>query len=262
MDTRISDENPYRYDRYGFAWQHVPCGGEAHLDFGCHDGSFLGSLGSKGIARLVGVDISQAAVSKGHQQFADLEIVYICQTVPLPFADDQFDSITILDVLEHVWEQGALLDELNRVLKDDGILIVTVPGQHIFSFLDRGNFKFRFPRLHRAYYCRKYSQEEYERRYVCNPDGLVGDISAEKRWHEHFSRAKLGKLLNESGFEVVSFDGNGFFGRIIGNINVLVRGIKSLQPVIGRIGAFDARMFKSNNLFCTARKRKFLHGRQ
>ncbi|GAG01110.1 unnamed protein product, partial [marine sediment metagenome] len=191
MKTEISPENPYSYNRYGFAWQCVPEGGAAHLDFGCYDGAFLRSLKEKGIARLFGVDISHEAVCKAHHQFPELEIIHISETVPLPFEDGLFTSITILDVIEHVYEQGALLDELNRVLKDNGTLIVTVPGQHLFSFLDIGNLKFRFPRLHRWYYCRKHSREEYECRYVSNPDGLVGDISAKKHWHEHFSRAKL-----------------------------------------------------------------------
>ena len=126
-----------------------------------------------------------------------------------------------MDVLEHVYNQAELLAELNRILTDGGKLIVTVPGQHLFSFLDRGNFKFLFPRLHRWYYCLKHSREEYEYRYVSNPDGLVGDISTKKRWHEHFSRDKLGKMLAEAGFNVIDFDGAGFFSQIIGNVGAV-----------------------------------------
>lgn len=256
MKTETSPENPYSYNRYGFAWQCVPEGGAAHLDFGCYNGAFLRTLTEKRIARLVGVDISQEAVCKAHQQFPGLEIIHISETVPLPFEDGLFTSITILDVIEHVYEQGALLDELNRVLKDNGTLIVTVPGQHLFSFLDIGNLKFRFPRLHQWYYCRKHSREEYECRYISNPDGLVGDISVKKRWHEHFSRTKLKKLLNGSGFTVVDFDGSGFFSRIINNISFLLRHFKPLQPFFRKIGALDAKLFKSTNLFCVAQKQK------
>ena len=98
-------------------------------------------------------------------------------------------------------------------------MIVTLPRQHLFSFLDIGNLKFRFPKLHRWYYCKKYSREDYEYRYVSNPDGLTGDISAEKYWHEHFSRAKLEKLLNNCGFAVVDFGGAGFFCQVINTVN-------------------------------------------
>lgn len=257
MNTRITPDNPHGYNRYGFAWQNVPLGGEAHLDFGCNDGAFLATLKSKGIGRLVGVDVSQDAIRKARERLADIEAIHISQGAALPFEDGTFASITALDVIEHIAEQGVVLDELNRVLKDDGMLVVAVPGQHIFSFLDAGNLKFRFPRLHRRYYCWRYSKAEYEQRYVSNPDGLVGDISAEKRWHEHFSRAKLERLLNKSGFAVVAFDGTGFFSRIIKIVRFLFGRLRPLQPVFRKIEALDSKSFESSNLFCVARKQLY-----
>jgi SAM-dependent methyltransferase len=254
MKTRITPDNPHGYNRYGFAWENVPEGGQAHLDFGCYDGAFLATLKSKGIGRLVGVDISQDAVRKARKQFPDMEIIHIRQTVPLPFEDSLFASITVLDVIEHVAEQSRLLDELNRVLKDDGTLVITVPGQYIFSFLDTGNLKFRFPRLHRWYYCRRHSEAQYEYRYVSNPDGLIGDISERKCWHEHFTRAKLEKLLNRSGFGVVAFDGAGFFIRVIKNVSFLCGWLKPLQAFLRKMEFLDAKFFNSSNLFCVARK--------
>ena len=261
MHTRLTPDNPHGYNRYGFAWQNVPAGGSKpafgrHLDFGCSDGAFLATLKSKGIARLVGVDISREAVRKAGERFPDMQIIHISKPVPLPFKDGEFTSITILDVIEHVDKQLALLGELNRVLKDDGTLVVTVPGQHLFSFLDMGNLKFRFPQLHRWYYCRKHSEAEYEYRYVSNPDGLIGDISAQKRWHEHFSRAKLEKLLNSCGCTVLEFDGTGLISRVIKNIGCLFGRFKPLQCLMEKIGTMDAKFFESANLFCVARKKQ------
>ncbi|MHC4418748.1 MAG: methyltransferase domain-containing protein, partial [Planctomycetota bacterium] len=69
MHTRISSDNPYGYDRWGFAWEYVPAGGVAHLDFGCHKGEFLSALKGKGIERLVGVDVSEEAVNEGQRLF-------------------------------------------------------------------------------------------------------------------------------------------------------------------------------------------------
>ena len=256
MHTRLTPDNPHGYNRYGFAWQNVPPGGTTHLDFGCSDGMFLATLRSKEIARLVGVDISREAVRKAGERFPDMQIMHISKMVPLPFRNGEFTSVTVLDVIEHVGNQLALLRELNRVLKDDGTLIVTVPGQHLFSFLDMGNLKFCFPRLHRWYYCRKHSEAEYEYRYVSNPDGLIGDISAQKRWHEHFSQAKLEKLLNSCGFTIIGFDGTGLFSRVIKNIGFLFGWFKPLQYLVEKVGALDAKFFESANLFCVARKQQ------
>lgn len=184
MHTRFEPNNPYECGRYAFAWRHVPASGAAHLDFGCGGGRFLRSLKSKQIKCLVGVDVSRQAIEQAQKASGGLEIMHIARAAPLPFPDGTFSSITLMDVLEHVHEQEELLDELHRVLMDDGVLIVTVPGRHAFSFLDMGNLKFRFPQLHRWYYCRNHSPQEYDCRYVSHPDGLIGDISAAKRWHE------------------------------------------------------------------------------
>jgi len=254
MHTKISPDNPYQYNRWCFAWEYVPAGTAAHLDFGCNKGGFLNKLKDKKVGRLVGVDVSEEAVKQAQELFPELEIIKIDEAASLPFDDASFDSITILDVLEHVYEQSELLRELNRLLKNQGKLIVTVPGQHLFSFLDMGNLKFRFPRLHRWYYCLKHSQEEYEYRYVSNPDGLIGDVSAKRRWHEHFSRAKLHKLLTEAGFDVIDFDGTGFFGRVIGNVGHFFKWLKPIHKVLGNLQRFDNRLFESTNLFCVAEK--------
>ena len=63
---------------------------------------------------------------------------------------------------------------------------------------------------------RTHSQDQYHKRYVSNPDGMIGDISAKKQWHEHFSRSALSALLKKSGFAVVRFGGTGLFSRPIG----------------------------------------------
>ncbi len=255
MRTRIESGNPCGYDRYGFAWQHVPAGGAAHLDLGCGDGRFLAALRNKDIGRLVGADAGEEAVRRARDRLDNLEIVHVRPGASLPFADGEFSSISLMDVLEHVDRQEALLAELRRVLRDDGILIVTVPRQHVFSFLDMGNLKFRFPRLHRWHYCRRHSPEEYKRRYVTNPDGLIGDVAAKKRWHEHFSRRTLEDLLHRQGFSVVEFDGAGLFIRLLKIAEMLFGRIALLHRGITRIMAWDARRFESANLFCIAQKR-------
>lgn len=46
----------------------------------------------------------------------------------LPFADAQFDCIVSIDVLEHVTSDQAILNEMRRVLRPGGRVIVTVPN--------------------------------------------------------------------------------------------------------------------------------------
>jgi SAM-dependent methyltransferase len=46
---------------------------------------------------------------------------------PLPFANDEFDTIILSDVLEHIAEPMLLWREMARVLKGNGTLIMNVP---------------------------------------------------------------------------------------------------------------------------------------
>jgi SAM-dependent methyltransferase len=50
----------------------------------------------------------------------------------LPFPDGTFDVITALDVVEHIRDDERALRELFRVLRTEGVLLVTVPA---FRFL-------------------------------------------------------------------------------------------------------------------------------
>jgi SAM-dependent methyltransferase len=237
----------------GFAWEHVPTG-SAHLDFGCYHGQFLASLAGRTPQRRVGADVSREAIEVAQSRAPGVEFVHLRACLPLPFGDQEFDSITLLEVLEHVDDQRGLLRELRRTLRPGGVLIVTVPRRHLLSFLDLGNLKFRSPRLHRWFYIATHGQAAYRRRYVENPDGLIGDISAAKAWHEHFSPPYLRKMLEESGFLVVAMDGSGFFMRAITIARRTCGWIKAFDRLLLRVSEWDARRFAAANLFCLARR--------
>jgi len=46
---------------------------------------------------------------------------------PTPFDDKFFDGVVMNEVVEHLFFDVDALNEINRILKDDGILVVTVP---------------------------------------------------------------------------------------------------------------------------------------
>lgn len=45
----------------------------------------------------------------------------------LPFADASFDLVCAFDIIEHVYDDRRALSELHRVLKQDGVLVLSVP---------------------------------------------------------------------------------------------------------------------------------------
>jgi ubiquinone/menaquinone biosynthesis C-methylase UbiE len=57
------------------------------------------------------------------------EEVYQLDGGPTPFTDDEFDCIAIVDFLEHIPDDAGFIQEMYRILKPGGKLIVNVPHQ-------------------------------------------------------------------------------------------------------------------------------------
>lgn len=96
------------------------------LDVGCGDGLFLSLLSEKrGNAEgLVGIDISEEAVARARDKGIDARVAPLSAT--LPFPDNSFTYIVLLDVLEHVYDPEALLKEAKRVSIE--YVVISVPN--------------------------------------------------------------------------------------------------------------------------------------
>ncbi|MCI5158588.1 MAG: SAM-dependent methyltransferase [Candidatus Electrothrix sp. AUS1_2] len=256
MKTVINDKNPFGYNRYGFLWEKLyerPAKGN-HLDYGAYDGNVLKEMsGSEVIEKGIGVDLNSEIVEKSLDSCPEnIQLECIESNCKIPYGDNYFDTVSILDVIEHVYEQQSVIEELHRVLKPNGLMVITVPKKHIFSFLDLGNWKFIFPKLHKIVYSLSHSSEEYEYRYVTCPNGLIGDIDIRKRWHQHFNEKELSSLLEKSGFHVIEFDGAGFFCRILHAVSLPLP--DKIKKKFDRLMAADMRIFSSCHLFAVAKK--------
>ena len=68
----------------------------------------------------------RAAAEYARQRgFAD---VSVAGSPPLPFETGSFDLVTILDVLEHIQDDVAMLAEIRRLLRPGGRMVATVPA--------------------------------------------------------------------------------------------------------------------------------------
>ena len=248
MKRRIGRNNPF-YDipRFAFAYEQLSDGAKL-LDYGCFEASFGAKLLRHKQIEYFGVDKNSEAVQRAN---SDLRVTAIKDR--LPFENDFFDVVSILEVLEHVHDQAGLLRELHRVLKPGGMLIVSVPRKHVFSFLDSGNFKFAFPRLHEAYYTLKHSKAAYSSRYLNNPDGLIGDIEKAKSWHQHFRESEFTNLIEGNGFSIIELDGSGFLNGLYDFISLVM---PPLRPLFSqRLRNWDSYTFGQVGLYCAAVKR-------
>ena len=94
-------------------------GGRKILDVGCATGDYVRHLLARGYDAY-GVDILPAegweAFPEGRVRRGDI--------LKLPFADDEFDTVTAFEVLEHIDDIDAAMREIKRVTKKNIILSV------------------------------------------------------------------------------------------------------------------------------------------
>jgi SAM-dependent methyltransferase len=101
------------------------------LDAGCGEGFTLAQLqDALTDTTLVGVDFSRMALSWAKKQETTRAGLGISDIHRLPFADDQFDLVMSLEVLEHLPRSEDGLQELLRVSKD--YVLVSVPHEPWF----------------------------------------------------------------------------------------------------------------------------------
>ncbi len=102
------------------------------LDAGCGDGRFLGYMIEKGATpeNLSGVDYSGRAVNFGRNILPKVTFSVSDITESLPFEDDSFDVVTLVETLEHIIPAkiDGLLINVKRVLKKGGVVIISTPS--------------------------------------------------------------------------------------------------------------------------------------
>lgn len=122
--------------RYRFASQLVQ--GMDVLDIASGEG--YGSAFLASFARHVtGVDIAQDAITHASLKYRAENLKYIqgsCADIPL--GDHTVDIVVSFETIEHHAEHEAMMAEIKRVLRPDGILVISTPDR--FEYSDRNSF--------------------------------------------------------------------------------------------------------------------------
>lgn len=109
--------------------KYIPTDKNNILDFGCGAGEII-----KATAKIsknsifTGVDVSKDALRRAKERFPkSVHLYQVDDGLKLPFKNNSFDFITALDVIEHVYDTDNTFDELGRVLKMGGKILITTP---------------------------------------------------------------------------------------------------------------------------------------
>ena len=104
------------------------------LDVACGEG-YGAAMVAETAYKVVGVDLSIDVIQQAKNNYrhhANLQFVTAsCEC--LPFSDASFDFAISFETIEHIEKQKEFISELARVLRPDGILILSSPNKRLYS---------------------------------------------------------------------------------------------------------------------------------
>lgn len=156
------------------------------LEVGCGDGALSGLIYKTFKCSVTGVDPSPDGIKFSDEMFTKHNFkgsFEVSEGYRFNYPDGHFDFIVLADVIEHLQEPGTMLQELKRLLKDSGHLIITTPVRSTEFPEDKMHVREFYPHELVAL-CRKYFDEPVETVY-----------SHPVVWHELYS---YGRKRNRS----------------------------------------------------------------
>ncbi|MFA5362965.1 MAG: class I SAM-dependent methyltransferase [Candidatus Omnitrophota bacterium] len=117
------------------------------LDIGCGDGDYSRRLKDMGFDIIAG-DMDE----KRFRYHGEIPFKYCDITKSLPFPDNYFDHVLLMEVVEHLRNPYTVLAELARIIKPRGFLVLSTPNilslKSRFRYLFEGSYDyFREPPL-------------------------------------------------------------------------------------------------------------------
>jgi SAM-dependent methyltransferase len=207
------------------------------LDAGCGSGYGTDFLASQGAKYALGIDISPEAIAyaQAHYQRDNLEYRVMDVTEP-DLNDGSFDVIVAFELIEHLQNQERFLAEMARVLKNDGLFIISTPNREVYRLglepnpfhTKEFNFEEFYQILSRYFYNVKVLAQDYLAGIAIAPvfrdrqqvEEVIVDHSLikSKPYHLYFialcSQATLGSLAHAHKIVHFSYKHEEYLGKL------------------------------------------------
>ena len=102
--------------------------GKDVLDVGCAAGHLTRHIAKKGF-RVHGIDVLEDSIQIAEEFNKFPNTTYeVRDLITNPLPSESFDCITFLETIEHVENPAGFLKEFNRILRPNGVLIISTPN--------------------------------------------------------------------------------------------------------------------------------------
>ena len=162
------------------------------LDAACGTG-YGSNMLAKTAKKVCGIDISNEAIAYAKENFGSTQNVeyQIGNITQIPYPDNTFDVVVSFETIEHINEelQHLFIKEIRRVLKKNGILIMSTPNKEIYT-IQQGN---RATEWH----VKEFMEEEYH-------DFIQSEFRYVKYFQQYISSASY--LTDEAENKVILYN--------------------------------------------------------
>ena len=129
VDMQLSYEHEHRYE-YVISLVR----GKKVLDIASGEG--YGSVAIAGSAsEVIGVDIDPEAIQHATEKYKDYANLHfkVGSVTDIPLDDHSVDVAVSFETIEHIAEHDQMINELKRVVKKDGIVIISTPDKKVYT---------------------------------------------------------------------------------------------------------------------------------
>lgn len=190
--SEFSSSRQFFWDELKFLKEYANSGDNL-LDIGCGNGRLSDMFENKNI-RYTGVDFSKELIEIAKKERGKNKRFIQANALKLPFKDNSFDTVFSIAVLHHIpskENRKKFLSEAHRVLKPNGICVLTVWN----------TLQWRFIKIHKKHFLDKI-------RGLSDLD--FGDMiipfgkNKRKRYVHTFTKRELQKLFKRNNFSNIS----------------------------------------------------------
>ncbi len=124
------DHRAGEYKRYAdLIAQFAPRKGK-HLELGCGDWQIPQAIANQGFEEVIGCDFFSDDYLNAYRSKLTSENVQLVRYdgLNIPYPDNYFDTVSSLCVMEHIIDVEDVLNQMHRVLKPNGLLIIKCPN--------------------------------------------------------------------------------------------------------------------------------------
>ena len=180
------------------------CKGCVVLDAASGEG-YGSNIISSAAEKVTGLDLCKEAVDNANIKYGSEKLNYINgSALDMPFADKSFDRVVSFETIEHLPDHRKFLSEIRRVLKDDGVLILSSPNKTPFRKRNPGENEYHITELE-AEELPELFKEYFPNVRIFSQDAFYNSIISADGIPSYYVQTESGRIISHPALSLAQY---------------------------------------------------------